>query len=355
MRNTLTILFAIVLNIGIIPAKTHSSKANIIVSLDGSGNYTKIQDAIDAVPSNCEARTIIYIKNGLYNTEKIIIPAEKKNITFIGEDREKTIISYHIFDCKDGLNNRCPAEDVAKWKGDNIRTSATLTIDGDGFRAENITFQNTAGPVGQAQAITVRSDKNIFINCNFKGYQDTIYFWAAGKRSYFYHCMILGRTDFIYGAGIAFFDACEIKFYGGGWITAPSTPKNQAYGFVFSKCKLTFITGSPHAGDDNGKEALGRPWHEYPKVAWIHCKMCKEIDPRGWPTTWRMEYAATSPDLHLYEYKNTGAGSGMTERAQWAGIRALTRNEVLNYTIKDVFAGKDNWNPTKKIKMDNKK
>lgn len=317
------------------------------VALDGSGNFTKIQDAIDAVKPNQKSRTIIRIKNGVYQTEKLIVPEDKQNITFLGENRDKTIISYHIYDCKDGLNNKCPAEDAAKWTGLNIRTSATIAVYGNGFRAENITFRNTAGPVGQALAITVCADKNTFVNCSFLGYQDTIYLWTAGSRSYFLNCLIVGRTDFIYGAGIAFFDDCEIKSFGGGWITAPSTPKDQPFGFIFYKCKITFATDSPRKDDDHQSIALGRPWHAYPKVAWLYCDMCKNINPQGWNTTWRMDYADTDPDLHLYEYKNSGAGADMTNRSKWAGLRALNDEEAKQYNIKNILSGKDNWNPLK--------
>lgn len=316
--------------------------ADIVVALDGSGNFTKIQDAINAVPDNSERRTVIYIKRGLYNTEKLIIPAGKNSVTFIGESREETIISYHIYDCSSG---KCPTADAAKWTGENIRTSATLTLQANGFRAENLTIQNTAGPVGQALAITVIGDKNVFINCNLLGYQDTIYLWQPGKRSYFENCLVQGRTDYIYGAGIGFFQACEIRSWGGGWITAPSTPREQTYGYVFNECRLTYAVNSPRAGDDGAKVALGRPWHEYPHVVWMNSEMTDMIDPLGWPTTWNMDYAATSPDLKLYEYNNTGGGADMSGRANWVGIRALTDAEAANYTVEKVMAGTDGWNP----------
>jgi autotransporter-associated beta strand protein len=338
-----TLLLLITLSFHSLKASEKPMNADFVVALDGSGDFTKIQEAIDAVPSNSERRVVVYIKRGLYNTEKLIIPGNKKNITFIGESREETIISYHIFDCSAG---KCPESDAAKWTGDNIRTSATLTIMGDGFRAENLTIQNTAGPVGQALAITVQADKVVFINCDFKSYQDTIYLWTAGKRSYFENCMILGRTDYIYGAGIAFFQGSEIRSWGGGWITAPSTPQGQAYGYVFNECRLTYALNSPRAGDDGTLVALGRPWHEYPKVAWLYCDFCAEIDPKGWPTVWNMTYAPTSADLHLYEYKNTGPGADMSQRASWVGIRALTDAEALNYTATRVMGGTDGWDPT---------
>ena len=134
--------------------------------------------AIDAVPSNSATRSDIYIKSGLYDAEKLIVPADKINFSLIGESRTETIISYHMYDCSAG---HCPVEDAALWSDEIMRTSATLTIIGDGFSAENLTLENTAGPVGQAQAVTVRGDKAVFINCDIKSYQDTLYFWNEGS------------------------------------------------------------------------------------------------------------------------------------------------------------------------------
>jgi autotransporter-associated beta strand protein len=324
-------------------ANENPVNADIVVATDGSGDFTTVQAAIDAAASNSDKRTVIYIKRGLYNTEKLIVPGDKINITLIGESREETILSYHIYDCSTG---KCPAEDAALWTGDNIRTSATLTIMADGFRVENMTIQNTAGPVGQAQAITVRADKCVFINVDFYGYQDTMYFWSDKKRSYFEGCLVVGRTDYIYGSGTVFFQACEIRSWGGAWITAPSTYKDQPYGFVFNECNITYATNSPRGGDDGEMIRMGRPWHEYPKVAWLNCEITEMMNPLGWGDKWNMDYADTSEDLHLYEYNNTGAGADMSGRANWVGIKALTNEEALEYTVQKVMAGNDGWDPT---------
>lgn len=329
------------------PLFSQTVTPDITVALDGSGDFTKIQDAIDAVPDNSATPTVILIKRGLYNTEKLIVPANKTKVVLIGESRDETIISYHIHDCATGgFQGKCPAEDAQRWSGENIRTSATFTVLGNDFRAENLTFRNTAGPVGQAQALTIRADRVIIRNCNVSSYQDTIYFWSNGNRSYFENCLIIGRTDYIYGGGKVFFQGCEIRSWGGGWITAPSTPLNEDYGFVFNECQITYALNSPRAGDDGAPVALGRPWNDYPKVAWLYCEMTEKIDPLGWPTTWNMSYAATSPDLHLYEYKNTGPGADMSGRADWVGIRALTDEEAANYTVQKVLSGSDGWDPT---------
>ncbi|HEY4787505.1 MAG TPA: pectinesterase family protein, partial [Bacteroidales bacterium] len=67
----------------------------------------------------------------------------------------------------------------------------------------------------------------------------------------------------------------------------------------------------------------------------------------GWPTTWRMDYASTSDKLHLYEFNNSGKGADMSKRAKWAGLRAMSDKESLEYSLKKVLGGSDNWDPEK--------
>ncbi len=341
IRTVLFFLFACVaLSLG-------RTEPDIVVSLDGRGDFKSIQAAIDAVPDNRDKRTIIFLKKGFYDEEKLIVPKNKRNILLLGEDRERTVIRYHVHNCgcEEAVNGMCPPDSVKKWEGDNIRTAATLTIKGEGFRAENLTIENTAGPTGQAQAITVQADKTVFRNCDLKSYQDSIYLWSAGCRTYFKNCLVVGRTDYIYGAGIGYFDECEIRSWGGGWITAPATPKDQEYGFVFYRCDITYDDHSPRDGDDGRPFRMGRPWHEYPKVAWIECEMSGMLHPEGWGDTWRMDYSATSQDLHLYEYGNKGRGADMDGRAEWAGLRELTKSEAQDYTVRKVLSGDDHWDP----------
>lgn len=321
-------------------------QANLVVALDGSGDYTTLQAAINAAPDNSNKRFVIYIKKGVYDKEKLIIPRNKTYLTLKGEARSQTVISYHIYDCKSPESgNKCPVESWALWKdnADLIRTSATLTIMGDGCQVENLTIENTAGPVGQALALTLCGNKQIFRNCNILGYQDTILLREDGKLNYFENCLVLGRTDYIYGGGIGYFQSCEIRSWGGGWITAPSTPKEQKYGFVFNQCKFTYVNNSPRPGDDDKPIAIGRPWHNYPKVAILNSEMCEQMHPEGWPTTWNMDYAATSSDLHLYEYNNTGKGADMSGRAKWAGIKRLTTKEAKDYTAEKILGEINNW------------
>ena len=135
------------------------------VAKDGSGDYKYIQDAIDAMRVFPLAPITLYIKNGVYN-EKIVLPSDNTDVNFIGESVEKTIITFNDYSGRGRLNTF---------------TSYTAKISGNRFRAENITFANSAGAVGQALALYVDADKAVFKNCRFLGNQDTIY--TGGENS----------------------------------------------------------------------------------------------------------------------------------------------------------------------------
>ena len=52
--------------------------AVLTVAKDGSGQFTTIADAVNAVPDNSTKLTIIKVKNGIYN-EKVLVPFDEKN------------------------------------------------------------------------------------------------------------------------------------------------------------------------------------------------------------------------------------------------------------------------------------
>ena len=107
------------------------------------------------------------------------------------------------------------------------------------FYAENITFENSAGPVGQAVACFVSADRVYFKNCRFLGFQDTLYTYSKQSRQYYEDCYIEGTVDFIFGWSTAVFNRCHIHSKRDGYVTAPSTDKGKKYGYVFYDCRLT--------------------------------------------------------------------------------------------------------------------
>ncbi|KAK2403572.1 putative pectinesterase/pectinesterase inhibitor [Trifolium repens] len=152
----------------------------VVVSQDGSGNFTTINDAIAAAPNNTVASDgyfFIFITEGVYQ-EYVSIPKNKKYLMMVGEGINQTIITgdHNVVD------------------GFTTFNSATFAVVAQGFVAVNITFRNTAGP-GKHQAVAMRSgaDMSTFYSCSFEGYQDTLY--THSLRQFYRECDIYGTVD----------------------------------------------------------------------------------------------------------------------------------------------------------------
>lgn len=294
---------------------------DFIVDFKGLGDFLSVQEAIHAVPDFRKNETKIFIRNGIYK-EKLVLPTSKTNVTFVGEDKNETILTFDDFAQK---HNRF---------GEEMGTtgSTSFFVFGDGFKAKNITFENSAGPIGQAVAVRVDGDKVIFENCRFLGNQDTLYLHGDQSRQYYKDCYIEGTVDFIFGWSTGYFENCEIFCKNNGYITAASTNKNTEYGFVFKNCK---ITGSAL----ENTFYLGRPWRDYAKTVWIDCYMGTHIKPEGWHN-WGKPNAENT--TFYAEYNTSGPGAS-NKRVNWA--KKLSKKESETFTIENVLKGSDNWIP----------
>ncbi|SFC28027.1 pectinesterase [Parapedobacter composti] len=291
-----------------------------VIAQDGTGDFRSVQEALMAVPDMRRQRTVIRIRPGVYR-EKLVLPSSKTNVSLIGEDAKATVLTY---------------DDYADRKnrfGEAMGTSgsASFFVFGDGFYAENITFENSAGPVGQAVAVRVSADRVYFRNCRFLGHQDTLYPERAGSRQYYENCYIEGTTDFIFGAATAYFEACTIHSKSGGsYITAASTPDTARFGFVFRNCRLT-------ADNDVKTAYLGRPWRPYAKTAFVWCELGGHIHPAGWHN-WGREINEVTAEY--VEHGNTGAGAAVTDRVRWMSRPDTGQADV--YAAEHVLRG---WVP----------
>ena len=317
MRTLMFLLFLINLS-GLVAQD--SLTYHFVVDAAGSGDFTTVQDAIDAVPALRKNRTNILIRPGTYK-EKLVLPATATNVSFIGEDVATTVLTH---------------DDYAQRKnrfGEEIGTSGSSAffIFGDGFRAENITFENSAGPVGQAVAVRVDGDQVVFTNCRFLGNQDTLYPHGRGSRQYYKNCYIEGTVDFIFGWGTAVFDDCTIFCKSPGYITAASTEQQDSVGFVFRNCT---IEGSAPAGS----VYLGRPWRDYAQTVFLNCELGEVIHPAGWHNWGSEEKEGTA---YYAEYGSTGPGAATGERVEWAHL--LSEEEAARYRdLEGLFGG---WDP----------
>lgn len=289
------------------------------VAQDGSGDFTTVQEAINAVPDFRKAnRTTILIRKGNYK-EKVIIPECKINLSLIGEDG--AVITYDDYASK---LNRFGEEKSTSG-------SASCYIYAPDFIAENLTFENSAGPVGQAVACFVSGDRAIFRKCRFLGNQDTLYTYGYPTRQYYEDCYIEGTVDFIFGKATAVFNRCDIHSRGKGYVTAPATPEDSRYGYVFHDCRLT-------AADGVENVPLSRPWRPYAQAVFINCELGKHISAAGWDNWGK---ASNEQTVNYAEYNSKGPGANPTARAPYS--RQLT--DPTPYAISTVLAGNDGWNP----------
>ena len=289
----------------------------LVVSRDGTGDFRTLQEAVESARAFMDYTVTIYVKNGVYK-EKVIVPSWVENIDIIGEDRDKTIITY---------------DDHANINKMGTFRTYTVKVEGSDITFKNLTIENNAAQLGQAVALHTEGDRLKFINCRILGNQDTIYTGAKFTRLYFKDCYIDGTTDFIFGPSTALFENCMIHSKRNSYVTAASTPKEAKYGYIFKHCKLTAEPGVD-------KVYLGRPWRPYAYTLFIECELGKHIVPAGWHNWGKQSNEETA---RYMEYKNTGEGANVSERVAWS--KQLTKKEAEAVTVDAIFRTQSNWNP----------
>jgi pectinesterase len=297
------------------------AQTNLFVATDGSANFNSVQAAIMSVPAGTrENPVVIHIAPGTYK-ELIYIQREKRFFRLVGDNSTNTVLAFNLYA---GITN-------AEGKPIGTFKTPSTTIDADDFTAENLTFANDAGPIGQALAIRVDGDRATFRNCRFLGWQDTILLNRG--RQYFEDCYICGHVDFIFGAATAWFEKCEIHALRGGYLTAASTPVDVPFGYVFSRCQIT--------GEPGVKTLLGRPWRQFASVTYLNCELSDAVQPKGW-NDWNKPHET----IRYAEFNSTGAGASPTNRPDWT--KQLSAAEAKKITVEKVLGGADGWNPTAK-------
>jgi pectinesterase len=335
----------------LLTAIAHAQDVHVRVSpdvktgIESTTEYPTIQMAMDHHPfagpapgkDGRPARVYIEIEPGIYH-ERVIITQNHTNITFIGKGKapEDVVIT-------NSLN--------AKQAGGTFFTE-TVEINGAGFEADNITFENAAGNTGQAVAAAVRADRSIFKHCRFLGHQDTLF--ADYGRQYYVDSYIEGGVDFIFGNATAVFDHIELHANGPGYLTAQSrTSPNQTTGYVILNSRVTssidwdapFGISDLREGMKNpdwahGMIGLGRPWRPYSRLIYINTELPADLNPAGW-NNWNNP--ANEKTAYYAESNSTGPGANPSARVPWS--HQLTPAEAKQYLPANFLRGSDHWNP----------
>ncbi|KAI5445766.1 putative pectinesterase/pectinesterase inhibitor 45 [Lathyrus oleraceus] len=299
---------------------TEKPTPNVTVAQDGSGDFKTISEALAAIPLTYEGRYVVYVKEGVYD-ELVTVTKKMVNLTMYGDGGLKSIVT--------GNKNFV----------DGVRTfqTASFVVLGCGFVGRDMGFRNTAGAIKhQAVAARIQADQTVFVNCNFEGYQDTLY--AQTHRQFYRDCVISGTIDFIFGDASAVFQNCEMVLRKPlenqqNIVTAQGRiDKQENTGFVLQKCVIKGEADLP----PTTKNYIGRPWKEYSRTIIMESDIGALIHPEGW-LPWEGDFALTT--LYYGEYNNVGAGANTDARVKWIGRKNINREEALTYTVEPFLQG----------------
>jgi pectinesterase len=303
------------------------------VAPGGTDTFPTIQNAIDHAPEPTDGgRVTIRITPGVYK-ERLWIPQNRPNLTLLGTGTrpEDTVISSDHF---------------AKTSGGTFFTE-TVEVNGNGFQADNLTVENTAGNVGQAVAISVLADKAIFKHVRFLGYQDTLF--ANWGRQYYVDSYVEGAVDYVFGNAIAVFDHTEFHTVAPGYITAQSRLRpDETTGYVLRNSHLTFAPGAGGTAVTDraaNKSAhgvfFGRPWRPYSRVIFLNTNIDGgALEPAGWSDWNNGGVLATA---FYAEEGSSGPGANAATRTPMA--HHLTAAQGRTFETRNFLRGTDNWNP----------
>jgi len=131
----------------------------VTVSADNSGDFPTVGAALDSGAS------VIRIKPGTYK-QVLNITRSGVQLRGLGASPQDVVLTFD--------NSSASAGGTTK--------SASVTVSGDDFHAENLTFENSYSRTrplsqegSQAVAIKITGDRAVFRRVRFLGYQDTLY------------------------------------------------------------------------------------------------------------------------------------------------------------------------------------
>lgn len=366
------------LNFKIMEEEVTPKLFDAIVDPNGNGNYTSIQAAIDAVPSNRTEPYLIFVAKGTYQ-EFVNVPKIKPFIHLIGQDKETTIITRTLTSASNASGDGGEEAWQYSWRNEANQSErfqeAVTMIYATDFYAENISFENKwgieklIGPM--AEAMYTANDRIAFNNCKFRSFQDT---WqtkvqssadnGVNARQYATNCWIEGAVDYFYGNGNVLIENTTLyNVRYGSVITAANHTAETKWGYVFNNCTVDGINkvdpdkyGTASLDYIAGKgvaQTLGRPWQNSPITLFLNTKLKFDIDPAGWRDM------GAVPALYA-EYNTTdkkGKAVDMSKRKtqylvdnvpyDYKGKTELSYSEYIRYSYENIINGADGWNPKK--------
>lgn len=249
----------------------------IIVDINGTGDFTSIQAAINSLSDSSNEPRTIFIKKGIYK-EKIFL--EKNNVILEGEEKDKTVLSQAI------------ARDEFRCSNADDWGVATLNLKGSDITLQNLTIENTYGFDNDKEITiacandTAKHEKKVrkdghqmalrsfnttrlkVINCKLKAFGgDTVSPWnVEAGMFYFKDCVMEGGVDFYCPRGWAYAENCTFIAHTGPASIWHDGSKYEDSKTVLKHCRFEGFQGFK----------LGR-FHRDAQFFLIDCSFAKEM------------------------------------------------------------------------------
>ncbi|MGH8024935.1 MAG: pectinesterase family protein, partial [Limisphaerales bacterium] len=302
-----------------------ANPTDLVVAADGSGDFCTVQGAIDSIASGNTTPITINIRDGVYT--EIDRVNMKNDLTFIGQDRHQTIITYANNNNINGSTTTRPMFGVSQ--------ANDITL-------ENLTLTNST-PLGgsQAEALLVNYAKQFMVlDCDLDSYQDTLLVNQSGDQAYIQDSYIQGNTDYIWGSGTLYVtNSILMDLTSGSHLTQARTAQTTN-GFAFVNCRILGAAsgaGNSDLGRDAGSSG-NTANYPYGQVAYIHCTMdTNVVIPAGWILGSGTTQGPDTANLRFWEYQSVDTNGVLIptgSRVPWSveldGVTAT--NDVQNVT-----------------------
>ncbi len=322
----------------------------LTVAADGTGDFATVQGAVDFVPAGNSNPVTIFIRSGVYR--EIVCFAEKHHVTFLGEDRQKTVIAYansERFSQSLGQNPGPSGAGAARLRGGGVyRRGLFLAHRANNLAIVNLTLHNTTPQGGsQAESLILNGSlaaRAILANVDFRSFQDTL---QINGQAYISNCLIEGDVDFMWGSGPCFFDGCEARSVRSqGCYTQVRNPAGH-HGFVFHRCLFSGGTGVTN----NFLSRIEPARFPASEVVLIDCRLTNAVGGGAWQLTGLNGSTGTdsAADLHFWESGSRDLrGDPLDVRPRAAFSRQLAspddREAIANYSSPAFVLGNE-WTP----------
>ncbi len=271
-----------------------ADSTRLVVSGDGTGDFSTVQGAIDFIPDRNPKRVTIFIKNGVY--EEIVYFRNKSNITFLGEDRDKVVVCY----ANNEVFNPHPTNIATnEWPGTfPSRRAAFMGDQAIGIHLVNLTIKSINDKPAQAEGLLVTGEQNIIHNVIIIGSGDAL---QINGSTYLADIQMTGFGDNVLGRGPAFFDHCELISTYGPHLWIRNTKAN--HGDVLVNCTLRTI-GDVETTIARTFINQGGGGYPYSEAVLLNC-ILEGIRPEGWGVS-----GEETSNIHYWEYNSTNLLDG---------------------------------------------